>query len=323
MENTKIITNTTLLPVYEGCTNHIYVPSINFFADKILNKEYFTYCKLSIEWWMLLSDAIKSPTIRKYRHLSPSHGINKGLIPLIAKEMCNVWDIKQKINRQYKSDQKVIEDILRMSVSKKPKNFFLSITDRCNIDHTYFPQPQRGPKYIVNLMYSMLPKDEIPLHALPMRIWAITGEILEFIKKIQHKPIVIVGPEHLYNFGYKLNIPNFKFIKIHSSDAILHVHEIKQEIEETHKLLLQTNEDVTYFLIGGGAAMWLATKLHGLPNANIIDIGRSFDVFYFYDEERKKYPNWMFGQWLNKRNTKWILNKMSQDKHNTYRVNDA
>ena len=305
------------MPIIEGSSYNVYVPSTSFFTNKILNQEYFSYAKLSVEWWMLIIKAM--PIIRMKVSDIIKNGLDKKSIPALAKGMCEAWDRGQKCGRKYKSNAAAIERVLEMSITKKPDGFLLGVTDRCNLKSLTFPLPFRGHN-IIRLIEGMLPKDEIPVHALPFRIWAANGEINNFIDQIRHKTIVLVGPSHLKNFGYKMNLKNFHYVEIHSSDAILHIHKTKAQIQKLHKKLLSKNDDVLYFFIGGGAAMWLITELHGLEKAYIIDIGRAFDVYYFYDPVMKKYPGWMFGQWLNRRNTAWVQNKLAPDKNGTYCV---
>lgn len=305
------------MPISQGQTYKVYVPTIDYFVDRILNEDHFSYVKLSIEWWMLLGKAFTRNNLRVNQF---KDGIPKNIVPLLAREMVNEWNQKQKMDRKYKTNVNVIQRILQMSINPKPKNLVLGVTDRCNVDNLTFPLPPRGST-MPNLIETVLPKGEIPLHALPFRIWAVSGEINSFLDKIKHKNIAIVGPSHLANFGYKLGFKNFNYINIHNSDAILHVHETKTHIQQLHQRLLKGHKDVTYFFIGGGAAMWLITELHGtLERANLIDIGRAFDVYYYYDPVMKKYPNWMFGQWLTKRNTAWVRNNLIKDKDGVLKV---
>lgn len=309
--------NTQLMPISEGSRHQVYVPTIHFFADKIINRQFFSYAKLSVEWWMLITKALKEAGLRTGDVVK--NGIDDKLIPELAKGMSKAWNEKQRGRRKYKIRDSVNERIIRMTVEEKPPGFFLGVTDRCNMNVTTFPLPRRGN--MVDLIVGMLPKGEIPIHALPFRIWAIDGQINHFINLIRHKNIVVVGPRHLRNFGYKTKIKNFNFVEIHTSDASLHVEKTKAQIKRLHNGFLSGHEDVTYFFIGGAAAMWLITELHGeLRNANLVDIGRAFDVYYFYDPVRRKSPTWMFGQWLTRGNTAWLLNALEPDKNNIYCV---
>ncbi|MDP2685273.1 MAG: hypothetical protein Q8P20_09650 [bacterium] len=307
-----------LMPMSEGSNYNVYVPSIDFYANKILNKDFFSYVKLSIEWWMLVIKGLPRCGIK----LAEMARKKEQFINKLSHEMIRAWEVQQRGARKYHCSADIVARIIRMSISPKPLNFFLGVTDRCNVNHVTFPLPARG-KNLVPIIRATLPQGEIPIHALPFRIWAVTGEINEFINKIRHKNIVIVGPSHLANFGDKLNIKNFHFVEIHSYNAALHVAKTKAQIKKLHSTFMSGHDDVTYFFIGGSVAMWLITELHGeLDNANLIDIGRAFDVYYFYDLAMKQYPNWMFGQWLNRRNTAWIKTKMSPDKNGAYRINE-
>jgi hypothetical protein len=305
------------MPLAQGSTYQVYVPSIDYFTDKILNDEYFSYAKLSIEWWMLLNKSFKRNNLKVADF---KNGIPLNLLQPIAKGMVDEWNETQRMHRKYKADVDVVRRILRMSIDQKPDNFLLAVTDRSHVTDFTFPLPKRGDS-VEKMLKAVLPVNEIPLHALTFRIWAVTGTIHKFITKIKHKNIVVVGPKHLSNFGYKLGLKHFNFVEIHSTDAILHVNETKKKIQELHPKFLKGHSDVTYFFVGGGAAMWLVTELHGsLEKANLIDIGRSFDVYYFYDPVMKQYPNWMFGQWLNRKNTAWILNSFTSDKNGVYKI---
>lgn len=307
----------TLMPISQGSSYNVYVPDVGFFANKILNQKFFSYTKLSVEWWMLLIKSLNAHGLKPY---DIKNNLDHKLIPSLARGITKAWNHQQRGNRQYKSDNAVIERILRMSASPKPKGFLLGVTDRCHVRDKTFPLPPRG-KNMVNLIEGILPKGEIPIHALPVRIWAVDGRINRFLNLVRHKNIVIVGPDHLKNFGRKLNLKNFNFVEIHKSDAIKHVKETKAKIERLHKRFMHGHEDVTYFFIGGGAAMWLITELHGrLQNANLMDIGRAFDVYYFYDPVMRNSPPWMFGQWLNRGNTVWVLNNLVPDNNGVYCV---
>ena len=65
--------------------------------------------------------------------------------------------------------------------------------------------------------------------------------------------------------------------------------------------------------------MALITELHGkLKNANLMDIGRAFDIYYFNDPVRRQTPGWMWGQWLTRSNTQWIKSKLLPDNNGVY-----
>lgn len=49
MENT----NLKLIPFTIGSEYKVYLPNIQYFINRILNKEYFSFTKLIVEWFML------------------------------------------------------------------------------------------------------------------------------------------------------------------------------------------------------------------------------------------------------------------------------
>jgi hypothetical protein len=305
--------NTRLLPLYEGSDYNIYVPNIDFFLEKIINQEFFSYSKLSVEWWMLQKRAwnttLNTPAGQRFLKKGPSDIFFHKL----AKNMAKEWEV-QKGRRKWKSDIPAISRILKMSFEEKPEGFYLGITDRCGVRDRYFPMPMRGKGELPRIFRSTFPKDEIHIHALAFRIWAAYGEIHEFVKGIQDKNVVIVGPKHLNNFGKKLNIKKFNHIKIHSTDAILHVNKTKTQIKNNHKNLLKGNDEVLYCFVGGAAAMWLITELHGeLERAFLLDIGRAFDVYYYYDLVKRQVPVWMFGRWLDKAKPTWVRQVLTKN----------
>lgn len=314
--------NISQMPINVESSYQVLVPNINYFSDKILNQDYFSFTKLSIEWWLMIKKSLttmKIPTNQLRPLLLDNNFLTK-----LAHEIVYTWEHGQCGDRLWAADVSIVKRVLKMSIDKRPNNFFVGITDRAFPATDQYPSP-KGDKWIasvINIIETMLPYGEIPINALVLRTWAVNGAIDQFISKIKHKKIVLVGPSHLENLGYKLNLENYSYMPIHDTEALLRAPVTKNNILTQHTKLLKHNKDVIYFIVGGSAAMWLTAELHEkLDRAYIIDIGRALDVYYYYDPIKHQLPQWMWGGWLDRRNPTWVKKNFKKDLNGIYCIN--
>jgi hypothetical protein len=245
--------------------------------------------------------------------------IDDSFLSNLAMKITSTWENGHCADRPWASNKDAVERILRMGVSKKPQNFIVGVTDRAFPATDKYP-PSAGEFWVpilASLMEKMLLLDGPPINALVFRTWAVNGTFHEFVTKIKSKRIVLVGPSHLATLGYKLNFPDFTYLPIHDTEALLHLDETKKRILDVHNE--QPGKEVIYFFVGGSAAMWLISELHGrLDKSFLIDIGRAFDPYYYYDPIKKQTPKWMWGGWLDRRNPTWVKKTLKRDKDGIY-----
>ena len=269
-------------------------PDINFILNKINKLETFSFIKISIEFWMLVSKAITNINLYK-EDINSDKFLNK-----VASNMVTAWEV-QKTGRPWKLSQDSFYRILKFIVNKKPNDILFGISTTGS--------PKKYPDIIslieINSFINKTLNEMDIYNASCWKYWAYTGEIHTFFKNINKNKICVIGPSHLKNFNEKINAKNFNYIEISDKEASLHVMKIKNEIINHNK----KSKDYTIYIIQGGSpAMDFMIQSHEqLKNACMLDIGRALDIYYYYDPIKNKFPRWYWGGWADYKPPTWLL----------------
>lgn len=284
------------------------IVTTEFLLTKI-NKEYkFSLIKISVEFWMLVQKAINTLKINILK-CDTEYLKSDIFLKQISSEMVKQWHANQANKRPWKASKHSLFRILKFITTEKPNNILFGVTNTGG--STKYPHKQKflnNRKNVKIFLEKVLEKDLILYDATCWKYWSYTGEINNFFKKIKRKNIVIVGPNHLKDLNKRINIKNFTYIEIPDRNASLYTVEIKNEIVKHNK---STNAYTIYIIQGGSPAMDFMTMAHNeVNNCCMLDVGRSIDVYYYYDTKIKKdKAAWYWGRWLEKKPPKWLLKK--------------
>jgi len=268
---------------YKGLTylnkkNDIIYPNINYILKAIETKDYFTFSKISVEWWQMFYQALIDLNI----NITNIEQIRE---KRFSEQMVKVWIEKQRKHRlEWVASSDAFEGVINFITKECPTNFILGITDRTPGTEFFkkpiYPDYKRGRhKYIIKTINSIVPNQNKILDAMCWKYWGVTGEFKEIIKisNKQNYQFILIGPSIFENFGKLCGIKNFSYIKIHDTKAALYLKEYEETIINYDKNL---NGNKIYVMQGGSSTMWLCAKLHNvLQNSFIFDVGRGLDFY--------------------------------------------
>jgi len=284
---------------------NIDYPDLQVIINRINKHKKFSFVKISVEFWMLMSKALRrmkaDTTVLNKKHLQ-----SDAFLQRLAKTMVIEWSYQSK-GRPWKVSSESFYRIVKMIASTKPKDFVFGVTDMGHPTEYPVKEPfLQNRQNVAFFLNKVLDDDLIVYSAAGWKQWSFTGEIHKFFMSINHNRIAVVGPSHLENFGSKINAAKFDYIEIPSKDACLHVEDISKTILEHNK---NTTEYTVYLVQGGAAAMDFMDMIHNqMTNCCVIDIGRSLDTYYYYDPIKKQLPNWYWGTWLSYDPPTWLKN---------------
>lgn len=254
----------------------VYHPKIEFILDHINKNRYFTFSKISVEWWQMFCHSLINLNISD---------INDNNIHTISDEMINIWNTKQKATRHdWEAKAKILEDVIKFITNKCPKNFIIGITDRTpgkkyTIKPVYPDQKRGRQKIIMQTIKKVIPKENILLDAMCWKYWAIKGDFKRIIDIANKRDfhVILVGPSTLNNFGNVCKIKNYSYMQIHDTKAALYVEDYKKRIIDLDSYIKKRK---IYLLQGGSSTMWLCVKLHNkLKNSFIFDVGKGLNLY--------------------------------------------
>lgn len=261
---------------------NLFYPKIDLIINNINNSKYFTFSKISTEWWKTFNLALKK---EGYKNIKSKN---------FSLSMLEMWNKKQKGGRNWHVSWEVFYTVINSITKSLPKNFILGITDRTpgkkffiSKKHIY---PDRGSSRdasITKTIKSIIPKKTKIFDAMGWKYWGISGEFSKIIEIINKKNIstILIGPNNLNNFGKICKIKNFRHFNIHNSDAALYVKEYYKQLINLDRTIF--NEKV-YLLQGGAACSYLSITLHNkLRNAFIFDVGKGLDFYQEYAKNTK------------------------------------
>lgn len=256
-------------------------PRIDFIMDKIKKNNFFTFSKISVEWWQTFYGAIKNINLNE-------KNINYEIInknsKKISENMVNFWNTTQDQSRNWGVSVETFESVINYITKKCPKNFIIGITDRTP-GQQYFKNPcypdihRPRQKHLIKIINKTIHKNNILYDAMCWKYWGCTNKLDNIINYANKKniKIVIVGPESLKDFNKICNIKNYSYLNIHSTHSVLYVKAYKKMIKSFDENI---NENKIYMMQGGSSAMWLCVNLHNqLKNSFIFDVGKGLNMY--------------------------------------------
>jgi len=291
---------------YPSKNHNIIYPKIDFILNEISKKKYFTFSKISVEWWQIFcetlinlnTNVIDKPMSAPFGvYCKPLNTLNiKANLDKInstdfAIKMISSFEMNHKQGRngggsgprtEWEGCPEVFKGVINYITKKCPKNFIIGITDRTpgkeyKKSHKYPDYSRPRHKIILQTINEIIPKTNKKFDAICWKYWGANGDFDKIIQTINKNDIqlIIVGPSFLKNFDKVYKIKNYKYIQIHDTKASLHIEEYKKEIIDLDKKI---NKPKAYIMQGGSATMWLSCALHDkLKNAFIFDVGKGLD----------------------------------------------
>lgn len=273
------------LPIAPGAYNNIkvYNPDINFFLNKIKNKEYFAFVRYQDSWWR---------STRLVLNNFDKTCINNDMLIQAGEMWAKSWNFSN-----YKISPEAAYENLELICFPK-NNLFISIKS----------MDQENSKIIEEIS----PQKEF-LYAHCWRQMAENNTLDKLFIQNSHFNFIIIGPKYLYNFNKKLNLNKFWHVEISETNASFNVNEtVKNVINIYNKI--SKKEETMILSLGGFAGNVIIKKLNDqIKKAYLIEMGRSLDAFYCRDNEFKSGPkfrwsNAWFGNDKNNLNTwtEWV-----------------
>lgn len=305
---------TKIVSIHNNSSMLVIDTDIEFFINKIAQKEYFTYSRISVEWWMLLVGAFKR---LGYKNVESIDALDKDYIikniDSIVDKMIEHWNERQSsagggINakgaRPWKFNHKVFVDIIKMIISPKKDNFLFAICERAFYKKDL--PALNGNSLLDAVINNVLPAGETPYNALCFRRWGQNGHIRKLISSIDSKQVVLVGPYIYKDLGKRAGFKNYTHIEVDHSEGTFYVQKYYKQIIKLHNKLLRDEKDIIYLFTCGSVGLWLINELHGkLNKCFMLDMGRSLDAYLYYTRIKKIAPSWIWGQWLDKNKPYW------------------
>lgn len=245
---------------------------IDFMIDMIQNGTCFTYSKILHGFWERLLNFQEvyqlnslEETLDRLRMISESK-----IAPTFVRRytIANRW--------QGAFDPRVDLHYLKLMDRLKeplPENFFLAV-------HWLGYPNDKHPKYSTQDMIAtirhIMPKNTTDFSGLTLKQACIDGSIEKLWDAIRDMDVVVVGMDFLEPLGKKLKFPRFHHLVV-DPPANTQLEKIKKDIYDLHDKL---PKPVVYlFQLGGSFTSWLLFNLHGLPDAYLIDVGRTVDAW--------------------------------------------
>lgn len=299
------MTNLRKMKLHMQSPVQMYYPEPEFFIEKIKNKESFYFIRFQIEWWLILRFGLWAMGYKDKpvpRHLFK----DKQFLKRWGKEVVRAWDTKRKgKKRKYKFDPNVFADLIEISVSPKPKDFYFAYSDRAFSKHLPPKAWDHRWKWTSEFFQQLFPPGEINYCSLIFRNWAQSGKIHKIMESVKNENVLIIGPYYYKNFANKLGFKNAKYIEIHHTHATINIDKKLKEIRRKRQEWFG-DEYVFGLVVGGAAGAWLIRNMYGMKNTSFIEFGRALDVYYYYDKVYKQIPQWIWGTWMENHKPKWV-----------------
>jgi len=270
-------------------------PNLSVFTNMINNNNYFSITKYSIEWWIALKKALD---------LFENYDVkNDKEFKNLSKKVFEVWVNDQLKGRGWYISEEIINKTIK-NMNYYDKDLFFGVGfcgsfSGKKIGNDFIQNKTKHLYYIFECMEKLKLKNKILYNTSFWKYWAYSGELNVFFDYIKNKNIVVVGPEHLKNFGNILNLPKFHHIEIDTLNAIKYIEKYENEIIDFSK----NNTGCIYIMQGGGASIYMLPRLYKkIKNSFIFDVGTAIDVYYF--EKFSKY-----GDDYIKNPLRWMPNK--------------
>ena len=293
-------------PLFAGSNLDVYWPDIDYFIQKINNKEYVSQMRFQIEYWNMIRSAMR---LMGYpgKEIPINLTVDKGFLDKLSRYMIKAFnkDVSVSHRRPWKFSREVFRTHLEAITTSKPEGLILGVADRA-IYYGDSTAPN-GNKWQADLIKKLLPNGETPFVSTVWRKWAQSGEIQKFVDVIKNKPVVVVGPFYYKNLAHKIGLTNHRYIQIDLMEACLHVNKTMQQMSATYSEMVREHGEVIFIMSGGSAGAYLSYKFHDkFKKAHMFELGRALDVYFYYDKIRRQQPKWVFGEWMDSRPPIWI-----------------
>jgi hypothetical protein len=270
------------VPLHQNSTLEVYDPKIDFFVDKIVNKEYFSMVRFQTEFWMLILWSLDAalgyhePDMRSARFVVKEINLNEKDLDTLGKQMVKEWYRYVQSSGDFKFTPFVFTDLVRMVVTPKPKDFYLAVNDNPWHRDYGVSKELKWSQWMSKLIKLLIPKGETPFNAITLRRAVEKRQMHKLINVIKDMPVCIVAPKNYTKFAETHKLSNYIHIPIDSKAACFHVKDTLNTIREAHKKLSPNGEDVFFLFAGGAPGAWMIINLHEeLKNVFMIEFGRS------------------------------------------------
>jgi hypothetical protein len=282
------------IPIYNGSDFYVWFPTIEFFINKIKNNDPFSLIRFNVDFWMLIDIALKDIKMKWSRDLTEDS------LKALADQIKVVFQRKQNNNKSgYTISSDVFFNVLKYLIKDKPKNFYLSVSDRTYHYGHMPPGKTQWSEHIPQLIRKILPPNEVPFTSLVWKTWAKTGQLNKLFTELPNEHFVVVGPEYHKVIGEKVGLSNFTHVQVNTTNASAYIDKTIEQVKALHRELRKKHDKVIYICSGGAPVIWLICYLHNkLDGAFFIDIGRALDVYVSDEKIIRSTPKWMWGGWL-------------------------
>jgi hypothetical protein len=268
------------------------VNEVEFFLNKIKNKEYYTYVKLNHGWW----DRLSQYEMTKEKFGNNLRKMSKHMAKQVIKDdRCPYLCSEQMIFRvlwTYKYAEKLGKSFY---IGASPYGCVDTEVSRMKLGRGKPPRSARLRIYKSQIDH-FVSKDITLYSGYVWKNAAIMLRYLELIDSIKDMQVVLVtkqfdkakSDKDIGSLGDVLGIDDFKHIEVGEYSAGAETVSTSNQILEITK---NSAKDKCIILRAGAAAVDIAGRIHGkVEDAFILDLGKSLDCIPFLDKHDKNGP---------------------------------
>ncbi|MGD1843054.1 MAG: hypothetical protein ACFB0B_19490 [Thermonemataceae bacterium] len=288
----------TAYPLCKEADLSVYRPPLDFFINRIIKKECFSFTRqLNGFWDAIIAAWIMAPSLREIRLEKEDYVRDLAVVMSKGK-----WDLEGLYYEP--SFYAELLHLLRQ-LDQLDDSFFFGVSDTHFVPS--FPPPYKKDDFMLprkcifkylstssplkyfkvryrnrHEVIKLLLPEALPLFdGLIWKLYSYEDQIWKLFEAIQPHPIVLIGPAHYQDFTTLVPLPHYHFIPIHHSQASKQRQEILQKIEQLHKKLISNTHPPIYFFVAGSLSVWLVYHLHQrIEHKFLIDIGQAFNFLY-------------------------------------------
>ena len=279
----------------------VALPSVDFWINKIKNKEHFHFVKCNHGLYdHLHSSYAKENSIRPI----PFPKNSEEAVPILFKRI-DKWNKNVKYDIYKKSIDALYTDLR----NRENKNLFVGISDS-NGFAWIIKRNKTGHASTFNTMCTMIDKNSRPyIHGGIIRQYTVKEEINNLFKEFEKEEnnVIIVGPKYCEN--YKCKIKNFKMVTIPHINALNNfeeiVNSINKKIDKSKHNIILASCAVMSFLLSQ------RFRNNNQCYHTFIDVGRAFD---HYLKDKLNQP------WLKVPTERWVkvVDDLRNPKHKLF-----
>lgn len=184
------------VPLHQNSTLQVYDPKIDFFVNKIKNKEYFSMVRFQTEFWMLIFWSMDAALNYNASNMTSANFKLKNIkfsendLKTIGEEMVNQWCRYVKSSGDFKFTPFVFTDLVKMVVNKKPANFYLAVNDNPWYRDYGISKKLKWSVWMSKLIKLLIPKTETPINAITLVRAVEKGQMHKLINIIKNMPVL-------------------------------------------------------------------------------------------------------------------------------------